>query len=209
MTYRQIEQDGFEIDRKIDMLLSADSEAAVAKSIGVGLISFADALQALQPEILVLLGDRFELLSAAAAALMLKIPIAHIHGGETSQGAVDEAVRHAVTKMAALHFPATEEYRTRIIQMGENPEHVFNFGAPGLDHLYREKLMSRVELEERLQFELKSPVAIVTYHPVTLGTTSALCPGRESPSERSNPPESRRFLPKPTPTPTAGRSTGR
>jgi UDP-N-acetylglucosamine 2-epimerase (non-hydrolysing)/GDP/UDP-N,N'-diacetylbacillosamine 2-epimerase (hydrolysing) len=174
LTYRHIEQDGFQIDKKIDMLLSADSEAAAAKSVGIGMISFTDAFQALKPEILVLLGDRFELLSAAAAALILKIPIAHIHGGETSQGAVDEAVRHAVTKMASLHFPATEEYRARIIQMGENPEHVFNFGAPGLDHLYREKLMSRVELEEWLQLQLKSPVAIVTYHPVTLGTTSAL-----------------------------------
>jgi UDP-hydrolysing UDP-N-acetyl-D-glucosamine 2-epimerase len=174
LTYRQIEQDRFEIDKKIEMLLSADSEVAVAKSIGVGLISFADALDALRPEILVLLGDRFELLSAAAAALMLKIPLAHIHGGETSQGAVDESVRHAITKMACLHFPATEAYRRRILQMGENPEHVFNFGAPGLDHLYREKLLSKPELEERLQFELTGTVGIVTYHPVTLETTSAL-----------------------------------
>ena len=174
LTYRQIEQDRFEIDKKIEMLLSADSEVAVAKSIGVGLISFADALDALRPEILVLLGDRFELLSAAAAALMLKIPLAHIHGGETSQGAVDEAVRHAVTKMAVLHFPATEEYRRRILQMGENREHVFNFGAPGLDHLYRETLLSRAEFEGGMQLDLAGPVAIVTYHPVTLETTSAL-----------------------------------
>ena len=174
LTYRQIEQDGFEIDSKIDMLLSADSEPAMAKAIGLGLISFADALNDLQPDILVLLGDRFELLSAAVAALMQKIPIAHIHGGETSQGAVDEAVRHAVTKMASIHFPATEAYRKRIIQMGENPEHVFNFGAPGLDHIYREKLLSKPELENHLQFKLTGSVAIVTYHPVTLETTGAL-----------------------------------
>jgi len=174
LTYRQIEEDGFEIDRKIDLLLSADSEAGVAKSIGLGLISFSDALNELRPDFLVLLGDRFELLSAAVAALMLRIPLAHIHGGETSEGAMDEAVRHAITKMASIHFPATEAYRKRIIQMGENPEHVFNHGAPGLDYIYREKLLSKPELEEHMQFELTGSVAIVTYHPVTLGTTSAI-----------------------------------
>jgi UDP-hydrolysing UDP-N-acetyl-D-glucosamine 2-epimerase len=174
LTYRKIEQDGFSIARKIDMLLSADNEASVAKSIGLGLISFSDVLTELQPDILVLLGDRFELLSVAAAALMLKMPLAHIHGGETSQGAVDEAVRHAITKMACLHFPATEAYRKRIIQMGENPANVFNYGAPGLDHLYREKLLSKPQLEKRLQVELTGSVAIMTYHPVTLESTGAL-----------------------------------
>ena len=167
-TVKSIEEDGFFIDKKIEMLLSSDREEAAVKSVGIGLISFAEALSDLRPDILVLLGDRYELLSAAVAALMQKIPIAHIHGGETTSGAVDESIRHAITKMASLHFPATETYRHRIIQMGENPEYVFNYGAPGLDNLYKNKLMDRKELQKHLGFDLSGTVAIVTYHPVTL-----------------------------------------
>jgi UDP-N-acetylglucosamine 2-epimerase (non-hydrolysing)/GDP/UDP-N,N'-diacetylbacillosamine 2-epimerase (hydrolysing) len=168
LTSEAIVKDGFSISRKVDMLLSSDTESAAIKSIGVGLISFADVLQSLEPHIVVLLGDRYELYSAAIAALLLKIPIAHIHGGETSQGAIDEAVRHSVTKMASIHFPATEVYRQRIIQMGEAPERVFNYGAPGLDSLYRMTLMDKEDLESYLKFDLTDKMAIVTYHPVTL-----------------------------------------
>lgn len=173
LTYRAIEHDGFRIERKIEMLLSADSDSATTKSVGVGLLAFADALAELQPDILVVLGDRFELLAAVIAALLAKIPIAHIHGGETSQGAVDEGIRHAITKLASLHFAATETYRRRIIQMGEDPHRVFAFGAPGLDALHQVKLLSRLELEARLDFALTTPTALVTYHPVTLERNTA------------------------------------
>jgi UDP-hydrolysing UDP-N-acetyl-D-glucosamine 2-epimerase len=173
LTYRVIEEDGFRLDRRVEMLQSADGETAVAESIGVGLIAFADAFADLQPDIVVLLGDRFELFSPAIAAYVARIPIAHIHGGETSQGALDEGVRHAVTKLSSLHFPATEAYRDRIVQMGEDPAHVFAFGAPGLDALRDVQLLDRASLEQRLDFSLRSPVAIATYHPVTLEPGSA------------------------------------
>ena len=173
LTYRNIEQDGFRIDRKVEMLLSADGVSAVTKSIGVGLMGFSDAFDDLCPDIVVVLGDRFELLSAAIAALIARIPIAHIHGGETSQGVIDEGVRHAITKMASLHFPATEAYRVRIIQMGEDPRSVFAFGAPGLDAMQDVRLLTKAELESRLDFTLESPTAIVTYHPVTLERDTA------------------------------------
>ena len=168
MTSKVIENDGFKINKKIPMLPSSDTEAAIIKSIGKGLISFPEALVDLKPDILVLLGDRYELLSPAISALILKIPVAHIHGGETSQGAIDESIRHCLTKIASVHFPATEEYRRRIIQMGENPGVVFNFGAPGLDNIYKHRLLGKEELENHLKFDLSGRVAIVTYHPVTL-----------------------------------------
>ncbi len=155
------------------MVLSADTDRAVTKSIGIGLLAFADAVEDLRPDIVVILGDRFELLSAAIAALIAKIPLAHIHGGETSQGAIDESVRHAITKMASLHFAATEAYRQRIIQMGEEPQAVFAFGAPGLDALRHITLLTKEELESRLDFRIQSPAAIVTYHPVTLEKDTA------------------------------------
>lgn len=167
LTVREIEAEGVKLDRKIDLRLTGWSDLANAKSIGKGLASFADALAELQPAIVVLLGDRFELFAPAIAALMLRIPIAHIHGGERSEGAIDESVRHAITKMASLHFPATESYRQRIIQMGESPERVFNFGAPGLDQIYRTPLLTRAQLEQELGLSLQDPVALVTYHPAT------------------------------------------
>lgn len=173
LTIKDIERDGLIISRKVEMILASDTESGAVKSIGVGLIAFADTLKDLNPQMIVLLGDRYELLAVAIAALLLRIPIAHIHGGETSQGAVDEAVRHSVTKMAALHFPATEVYRRRIIQMGEDSARVFNFGAPGLDTLYRFKLMDRKELQDYLGFDLTGRVAMVTYHPVTLEKDTA------------------------------------
>jgi UDP-hydrolysing UDP-N-acetyl-D-glucosamine 2-epimerase len=173
LTCRDIEADGFRIARRIDMLQTAGGETDVAGSIGTGIIGFAAGFAELRPDIVVLLGDRFELLAPAVAAFVARIPIAHIHGGETSQGALDEGVRHSVTKLASLHFPATEVYRRRIVQMGEDPGRVFAYGAPGLDALRHLTPLTRPELEERLTFSLRSPVAIVTYHPVTLQHGSA------------------------------------
>lgn len=172
-TWRDIEREGFRIDRRVRIGLRGDSSVANVNSIGAGLKGFGKAFAELKPEIVVLLGDRFELFAPSVAALMLRIPIAHIHGGELSEGAIDDSVRHAITKMASLHFPATEAYRRRIIQMGEAPRRVFNFGAPGLDQLYGSASLNRAELEKELGFPLRNPIALVTYHPVTRDTDSA------------------------------------
>jgi UDP-hydrolysing UDP-N-acetyl-D-glucosamine 2-epimerase len=174
LTVRAIEADGFLVDKKIEMLLSSDSECAVVKSMGVAMISLADAIKDVGPDIMVLLGDRFEIVPVALASVVFRIPLAHIHGGETSQGAIDEAFRHAVTKMASIHFPATEIYRNRILQMGESPDLTFNFGAPGLDSIYSLSLLDRIELEESLKFNLDGTVALVTFHPVTTESGTAL-----------------------------------
>lgn len=169
LTYQQIEADGFRIDAKVEMLLSSDTPVGIAKSIGLGVIGFADALERLKPDILVLLGDRFEILAAAQAALVARIPIAHLHGGEVTAGAFDDSIRHAITKLAHWHFVAAEPYRQRVIQMGEPPDRVFNVGAPGLDHLQHLVWLSRQELETLLGMPLNSPLFLVTYHPATLG----------------------------------------
>jgi len=166
-TWRDIETEGITIDRKINMRLTGKSSLDNLKSIAIGLNGFAEAFTELKPDIVVLNGDRFEVLAPALSALMLQIPIAHIHGGELSEGAIDDSVRHAITKMASLHFAATEVYRRRIIQMGESPDRVFNFGAPGLDQLYGPVQMTRQELEKELGLSLEEPIALVTYHPVT------------------------------------------
>lgn len=169
LTYRQIEADGFNIDAKVEMLLSADTTTAVAKSVGLGMIGFADAYARLAPDVVVVLGDRFEILAATQSAALARIPIAHIHGGETSEGAVDEGIRHAVTKFSSWHFVAAEAYRKRVVQLGECPDKVFNVGAPGLDNLVRLPLLTREELEIELGMSLGSPLLLVTYHPATLG----------------------------------------
>ncbi len=168
-TYKQIEKDGFNIDEKVEMLLSSDSAVGTAKSIGLGVLGFADALARLKPNIIVILGDRFEALAAAQTAMILRIPIFHLHGGEITEGAYDDAIRHAITKLSYLHGTSTEQYRQRVIQLGEHPSRVKNIGAIGLDHLARSKLMSVGELAESLDFELTQPYFLVTYHPVTLG----------------------------------------
>ena len=168
LTYKVIEKDGFTIDEKVEMLLSSDTPVAVTKSMGVALIGFADALARLSPDIVVLLGDRYEILAVAEAAMVANIPIAHIHGGEITEGAIDDSVRHAITKMAHLHFVAAPEYRDRVIQMGENPAHVFEVGAIGIDNIVNMTLMSQGELEESLQFPLGEKFFLVTYHPVTV-----------------------------------------
>ncbi|MBW5463460.1 UDP-N-acetylglucosamine 2-epimerase (hydrolyzing) (plasmid) [Pseudomonas aeruginosa] len=167
-TWRAVESDGFSIDAKVEMLLSSDTDVGVAKSMGVGILGFADALDRLRPDILIILGDRFEALAIAQVALVMKIPIAHLHGGEITEGAYDDAIRHAITKFSYLHFTSTEQYRKRVIQLGESPERVFNVGAIGLDHLLRTSKISREALSESLDFDLSSPYLLVTYHPVTL-----------------------------------------
>ncbi len=174
LTYRQIEADGFTIDAKVEMLLSADSPVAVSKALGLGVIGFADVLPRLKPDVMIVLGDRFEILAAVQAAMIARIPVAHIHGGETSEGAFDEGIRHAITKMAHLHFVAAEPYRQRVVQLGESPARVFNVGAPGLDHLARTPLLSRAALASSLSLDLGRPLFLVTYHPATLGRLSPL-----------------------------------
>lgn len=153
--------------REVQILLASDSEVGVAKSMGLGLISFADAFDDLKPDLVVVIGDRFETFSAASAALVLRIPIAHIHGGEKTFGSIDDAFRHAITKMAHLHFTVAEEYRTRVIQLGETPDRVFNVGALGVDNFKRLNIMSQLELEQDLNFEFGKSNALVTYHPAT------------------------------------------
>lgn len=166
-TVREIEQDGHHIDAQVEMLLSSNSAVGVVKSMGLGLIGYADALDRLKPDLLLILGDRFEAMAMAQAALIMRVPIAHVHGGEVSEGAFDDAIRHAITKMASLHFVAAERYRQRVIQMGEQPCTVFNVGALGLDHLARAARMSAEELCASLGFALRQPYFLVTYHPVT------------------------------------------
>lgn len=170
LTYKTIEEDGFAIDVKVEMLLSSDTPVGIAKSIGLGVIGFADALDRIKPDIMVVLGDRYEILAAVQAALVAKIPVAHIHGGETTEGAIDESIRHAITKMSHLHFVAAEQYRTRVIQLGEHPDSVFNVGALGIENIKRLQLLNRSQLEQSINFELGSSCFLITYHPATLGT---------------------------------------
>lgn len=175
LTWRDIEADGFRIDRKVEMLLSSDTPVGVTKSLGLGVIGFADALAELKPDLLVVLGDRYEIFAAAAAALIARIPIAHLHGGETTQGAFDEAIRHSITKMAHLHFVAAEEYLQRVIQLGEQPERVFLVGGLGIDNIVKLKLLEREALESALDFKFGEKNLLITFHPVTLeqGTAAA------------------------------------
>jgi GDP/UDP-N,N'-diacetylbacillosamine 2-epimerase (hydrolysing) len=169
LTYQEVEKDGFTIDLKVETLLSSDTPTGITKSIGLGMIGFADALIRLKPDFIVLLGDRYEVLAAATAAMVARIPIAHIHGGEATEGLIDEAIRHAVTKMSLLHFVSTDVYRHRVIQLGEDPTRVHTVGALGLDSLARTRLMSRSELELSLGIKFRQKNLLVTFHPITLG----------------------------------------
>lgn len=173
LTVREIEKDGFPIAERVEMLLSSDTESSIATSMGLGMIGFAKAYERLRPDILLVLGDRFEMLSAVSASVPFRIPVAHIHGGESTEGAMDEAFRHAITKMSHFHFPATETYQKRIIQMGEKPEFVFNFGAPGIDSIGKLKLIPQKALYKNLGIPSDRPVGLVTFHPVTLESDSA------------------------------------
>lgn len=174
LTYRNIEEDGFFINKKVEMLLSSDTASATAKSVGLGFIGFADAYEDLHPDMVVVLGDRYEILSAVSTALFFKIPVAHLHGGEITEGAYDDCIRHSITKMSHLHFTSTEEYRHRVIQLGEDPKRVFNVGALGIENIKKVPLMSKSELETSLDgFSLGEKYLIVTYHPVTLESSKA------------------------------------
>ena len=167
-TIREIERDGFPIVARIECLLSSDTDTGMAKTLGLAILSLADALTAWRPDLLLLIADRYEMLAPAAVALTLRIPIAHIEGGEVSQGAIDDQARNALTKMAHLHFTSTELARRRVIAMGEEPGRVHRAGAPSLDHLRRSKLLDRSDLETRLDLRLKSPSILAAWHPVTI-----------------------------------------
>ena len=173
LTYQQIEGDGFVIDKKIEMLLSSDTEVGITKSMGIGMVGFADALNDLKPDLMVVLGDRYEIFVATSAAMIAKIPVAHLHGGEATEGLIDEAIRHSITKMSQLHFTATETYRSRIIQLGEQPDHVFNVGGTGIDNIVRLQLLDRDEFQKAIDFELGEKNILVTFHPVTLENATA------------------------------------
>jgi GDP/UDP-N,N'-diacetylbacillosamine 2-epimerase (hydrolysing) len=174
LTVEAIEADGFKVDRKIEMLLSSDTAVGVTKSMGLGMIGFADALSELRPDLILVLGDRYEIFSAVAAALVARIPVAHLHGGEATEGVIDESIRHSITKMSHLHFVAAEEYQRRVIQLGEQPDRVFQVGGLGIDNILRLKLLARSELEAALDFKFSSRNLLITFHPVTLeNNTSA------------------------------------
>ena len=173
LTYRSIEGDGFHIDRKVEMLTSSDTPVGITKSMGLGMIGFADAINELVPDLIIVLGDRFEIFSAVSAALLARIPVAHIHGGESTEGVIDESIRHSITKMSHLHFVSAEEYRRRVIQLGEQPERTYLVGAPGIDGIKKLKLLDRLQLEESLGFKLGSKSLLITFHPVTLEKATA------------------------------------
>ena len=168
-TYREIENDGFIIHKKMDIMLSSDSRPAVSKSMGIAMISFAEYFEESAPELLILLGDRYEIMAVACAASIRNIQIAHIHGGETTEGAVDEAFRHSITKMSALHFTSCEAYRRRVVQLGEQPDRVYNVGALAVENIKKVQLLSLAELSESLDFPIEAgQYCVVTFHPVTL-----------------------------------------
>ena len=173
-TVQEIEKDGFSISSRVDMLLSGGTPAAIAKSVGLGVIGMSDALERLKPDVVVILGDRFEIFAAAQACMIHNIPIAHIAGGDTTEGAADEAMRHAITKMAHLHFATNVQSAARVRQLGENPARVFDVGSPGLDHLRRRPLLDRPALEQELEDSLGTRNLLITFHPVTLQSDSGL-----------------------------------
>jgi GDP/UDP-N,N'-diacetylbacillosamine 2-epimerase (hydrolysing) len=172
LTYKEIEKD-FRIDKKIEMLISSDTSIGISKSMGLAQISFSEAFEDLKPDIVVVLGDRYEIFSATSAAMIAKIPIAHLHGGETTEGAFDESIRHSITKMSHLHFTATEEYKNRVIQLGEHPNRVFNVGGMGIENIKKLKLLNKEEFEKSIDFKLNKKNILVTFHPVTLENSTA------------------------------------
>ncbi len=173
LTYKEIESVGLEIDEKIEILLSSDTPSAISKSMGLAMISFADYFDRINPDLLIVLGDRYETLAVATTAMNQRIPIAHLHGGEITEGAIDDVIRHAITKLSYLHFTSTREYKERVIQLGEMPERVFDVGAIGIENILNEKLLAIDELTQSLDTDLDCDYAIVTFHPVTLENSSA------------------------------------
>lgn len=173
LTYKQIEEDGYKIDEKVEILLSSDTSIAISKSMGLAMISFSEVFDRLKPDMVVVLGDRYEIFSAVSVANISRIPVCHLHGGETTEGAFDENLRHSITKMSYLHFTSTEEYRKRVIQLGESRDRVFNVGAIGIENIKKMNLLSKEELEKSIDFKLDKKYAIVTFHPVTLENNTA------------------------------------
>jgi len=167
-TVKEIEADGVTVDKKIEMIVSADTPSGISKSIGLGIIGYADALADVKPDIVLLLGDRFETFAMAIASMVARIPIVHLHGGESTEGLIDESIRHSITKMAHLHFTSTEKYRQRVIQLGEDPATVFAVGALAFESIKKLKLMEREEFEKSIKFNLNDKNILVTFHPVTL-----------------------------------------
>lgn len=172
LTYKEVEKE-FKIDKKIEMLLSSDTSVGISKSMGLAQIGFAEAYEELNPDIIVVLGDRYEIFSAVSAAMISRIPIAHLHGGETTEGAFDESIRHSITKMSHLHFTATDEYKNRVIQLGEDPSRVFNVGGMGIENIKRLQLLTKEEFEKSIDFKLNKKNILVTFHPVTLENSTA------------------------------------
>lgn len=168
LTFKEIEKDGNSIDKKLDMLVSSDTTQSIIKSMGLGMIGFSDAYEYLEPDLILILGDRFEIYSAASAAMISRIPIAHLHGGESTEGVIDEPIRHCITKMSQIHFVAAEEYRKRVIQLGEDPKRVHLVGGLGVDSIKSVKLLSKKKLEQKLNFKFGLKNLLITYHPVTL-----------------------------------------
>ena len=173
LTYQEIENDGFKINEKIEILLSSDTSIGISKSMGLAMISFCEAFDRLKPNIIIILGDRYEIFAAASAATVARIPIAHIHGGETTEGAFDESFRHSITKMSYLHFTSTEEYRKRVIQLGEDPQRVFNVGAIGIENIKTIDLLEKDKLQETLGYQFGEKTILVTFHPTTLENNTA------------------------------------
>lgn len=173
LTYKTIEDDGFIIDEKVEILLSSDTKIAINKSIGLAMISFGEVFERLKPDLIIVLGDRYEILAVCICAMICNIKIAHLHGGEITEGAIDDSIRHCITKMSHIHFTSTEEYKKRVIQLGEQPESVFNVGAIGTENIKKLKLLNKQELEKRINFEIKNNTIILTFHPVTLENQSS------------------------------------
>jgi GDP/UDP-N,N'-diacetylbacillosamine 2-epimerase (hydrolysing) len=173
LTYKKILEDGFIIHEKVETLLSSDTTIAISKSIGLGIISFSEVFERLNPDLILVLGDRYEIFAACTAAMISRIPIAHCHGGESTEGLIDEAIRHSITKMSQIHFVSTEDYRNRVIQLGEQPKNVFNVGALGIENVNKLKLLTKSEFENSIKFKLNKINFLVTFHPVTLDNLSA------------------------------------
>lgn len=173
LTYKFIEEDGYVISKKVEMLLSSDTPTAIVKSMGLEMVGMADAINDLSPELIVLLGDRYESLVVASVATIFRIPVAHLHGGEATEGLIDEAIRHSITKMSMLHFASTNEYANRIVQLGESPDRVFNVGALGIENIKKMHFLSKEELEKQIDFRIDENTVLVTFHPVTLENNSS------------------------------------
>jgi len=173
LTYKKIEEDGFTIDKKVEILLSSDTEIGLSKSMGLALISMSEALSQLKPDLVLVLGDRFEIMATVTAAMISRIPIAHCHGGEATEGLIDEAIRHCITKMSHIHFVATEAYKRRVIQLGEAPKSVFNSGALAIENINKLQLLTKEEFETQIDFSVGNKSCLVTFHPVTLDEGTA------------------------------------